>query len=137
MSQNLPQICTEFALVYHKYMLKHLQYRFAVHFGTLSIHMSEIKYQIRKYCHKRILRIMHHFQRSVQSHAGSGSDSSEKHEIRVRIQPNKNEASEVCNMLLLHFIFFNKYREKITLQHNKFLVCLIRTYTLRQNLQYN
>ena len=35
-SHNLPQICTAFALVYHKFILKQMQYRFAVNFGTLS-----------------------------------------------------------------------------------------------------
>ena len=36
MSQNLPQICTASALVYHKYIPKQMQYRFAVKYGTLS-----------------------------------------------------------------------------------------------------
>ena len=44
-SQNLPQICTESALVYRKSLLKQMQYRFAVNFGTLSIFFGIIKQQ--------------------------------------------------------------------------------------------
>ena len=36
-SQNLPQICTASAYVYHKSILKQMQYTFTVNFGTLSI----------------------------------------------------------------------------------------------------
>ena len=35
-SQNLWQICTASAKVYRKSIHKHMQYRFAVNFGTLS-----------------------------------------------------------------------------------------------------
>ena len=41
MSQNLPQICTVSAQVYRKSVLKQMQYRFAVTFGTLSIRLPE------------------------------------------------------------------------------------------------
>ena len=35
-SQNLLQICTASAQVYHKFILKQMQYRFSLNFGTLS-----------------------------------------------------------------------------------------------------
>ena len=36
--QNLPQICAASASVYRTFIIKQMQYRFAVHFATLSMH---------------------------------------------------------------------------------------------------